>query len=100
FFSELVPPVVYFRRNGRTPVAGFKEKAPTRRGFKWLRGTDLNCRPLGYEPNELPDCSTPRYIFSSILDCLESSWAKCPGRNLQIAECYHSSVVFQGARPS
>ena len=25
----------------------------------WLRGRDLNPRPLGYEPNELPDCSTP-----------------------------------------
>src|SRR5438128_9591709 len=28
--------------------------------FGWLRGVDLNPRPLGYEPNELPDCSTPR----------------------------------------
>ena len=28
----------------------------------WLRGTDLNRRPSGYEPDELPDCSTPRYI--------------------------------------
>jgi hypothetical protein len=27
---------------------------------KWLRGLDLNQRPLGYEPNELPGCSTPR----------------------------------------
>ena len=25
----------------------------------WLRGVDLNHRPLGYEPNELPSCSTP-----------------------------------------
>jgi hypothetical protein len=29
----------------------------------WLRGRDLNPRPLGYEPNELPDCSTPRQLF-------------------------------------
>ena len=26
----------------------------------WLRGPDLNRRPSGYEPDELPDCSTPR----------------------------------------
>ncbi|MFQ2134659.1 hypothetical protein, partial [Aeromonas hydrophila] len=25
----------------------------------WLRGPDLNRRPSGYEPDELPSCSTP-----------------------------------------
>ena len=27
----------------------------------WLRELDLNQRPLGYEPNELPGCSIPRF---------------------------------------
>ena len=27
----------------------------------WLRELDLNQRPSGYEPDELPNCSIPRY---------------------------------------
>ena len=34
---------------------------------KWLRGPDLNQRPSGYEPDELPDCSTPRSTELRIL---------------------------------
>jgi hypothetical protein len=29
------------------------------------RGQDLNLRPLGYEPSELPDCSTPHHEASN-----------------------------------
>src|SRR5215831_8871601 len=29
----------------------------------WLRGLDLNKRPSGYEPDELPGCSTPRIYY-------------------------------------
>ena len=38
------------------------EKTSTE-GFEW-RGQDLNLRPRGYEPRELPDCSTPRHVQS------------------------------------
>ncbi len=43
-------------------------KSPIKMGLKhlpeaqnWLRGLDLNQGPSGYEPDELPGCSTPRY---------------------------------------
>ncbi len=31
----------------------------------WLREPDLNQRPSGYEPDELPNCSIPRQKFKS-----------------------------------
>ena len=50
----------------------------------WLRGVDLNHRPLGYEPNELPGCSTPHLYLTQALrrsqacplprEALEDSW--------------------------
>ena len=40
------------------------ELRPHKRQRNWLRGRDLNPRPLGYEPNELPDCSTPRHTIN------------------------------------
>src|SRR2546422_7794235 len=49
----------------------------------WLRGRDLNPRPLGYEPNELPDCSTPRQINRSRVraEPLEPATARSPKRD-------------------
>ena len=35
----------------------------------WLRGVDLNHRPSGYEPDELPGCSTPRFVVAKSKRC-------------------------------
>src|SRR2546428_6319807 len=38
----------------------------------WLRGLDLNQRPSGYEPDELPGCSTPRFENSFDVESVQS----------------------------
>ena len=39
----------------------------------WVQGPDLNRRPPGYEPDELPNCSTLRYLIKL--------WCRKPGSN-------------------
>ena len=58
------PPPVVDDHAGRTPNEIGRLAAADDR--VWLRGQDLNLRPLGYERNELPDCSTPRRSDSEL----------------------------------
>src|SRR5438132_13493095 len=37
----------------------------------WLRGRDLNPRPSGYEPDELPGCSTPHLENNFDIDVVQ-----------------------------
>ena len=50
------------RRPGKANEPGIKPA-----DIDWLRGRDLNPRPSGYEPDELPGCSTPRLETLSML---------------------------------
>ena len=46
----------------------------------WLRELDLNQRPSGYEPDELPSCSIPRSVYTPYLRVLiyySTGWCKC-----------------------
>ena len=45
----------------------------------WLRGRDLNPRPLGYEPNELPGCSTPQSKYTALVWVGQTSADACGG---------------------
>ena len=48
-----VPKERFIEKNGRFSIKTYR--------FFWVQGPDLNRRPPGYEPDELPNCSTLRY---------------------------------------
>ena len=64
-------------------------------GF-WLRGVDLNHRPLGYEPNELPDCSTPHFDNNSGVEQRQTALLPDAGFDLSNAQLTFTLDGFSG----
>ena len=79
---------------------GSTESHPTEEN--WLRGLDLNQRPSGYEPDELPGCSTPRDNYGEMMRGiklkadLKSQTERCKSIRVLCQKHYHFFNKFHG----
>ena len=62
---------------------------------QWLRRWDLNPRPSGYEPDELPACSTPRIDYATASRSGQSGTATVPSVGIVLAlRCCYATWDF------
>ena len=73
-------------------------KKPLKKGllYNWLRGLDLNQRPSGYEPDELPDCSTPRQSWAKSIRTLPLRVNRTPGNDKARSSAGPTEIWYRG----